>query len=31
MKARVPKCNTVSLLQGATGRFVGTSGWDGLV
>ena len=31
MEARVPKCHAVSLLQGATGRPVGTSSWDGLV
>ena len=31
MEARVPKCHAVSLLQGATGRSVGTSGWNGLV
>ena len=31
MKAQVPKCHAVSLLQGATGESVGTSGWDGLV
>ena len=28
---KAPKCHAVSLLQGATGRSVGTIGWDGLV
>ena len=31
MEVRVPKCHAVSLLQGATGRSVETSDWDGQV